>query len=88
MVTHFESQKGMKPCYVTDLSQEISLIEAWYAQRFREMDAYMGVTALENVPAAVTDDAYYDVLGRKLGNTPPAEAGYYIHKGKVVVISK
>ena len=87
MVSHFESQKGEKPCYVTDLSQEISLIEAWYAQRFRDMDAYMGVTALETMPAAVTDDAYYDVLGRKLGDIPPA-AGCYIHKGRVVVISQ
>ena len=86
MVTQFEKRKGLKPCYVTDLSREISLIEEWYAQRFMEMDAYMGVTALETIPEATTDDAYYDILGRKLGNTPPAP-GCYIHKGKVVLIS-
>ena len=87
MVNHFEGRKGVKPCYVTDLGHEIQCIEAWYAQRFKDMDAYFGTTPLENVPAAVTDEAYYDVLGRRLGDTPPA-AGCYIHKGKVVVIGQ
>jgi len=87
MVTHYENKKGSKPCYVTDLSREISLIEEWYAQRFQEMDAYMNLTALEHIPAAVTDDAYYDILGRKIGDTPPAP-GCYIHKGKVVLIGQ
>lgn len=85
MVAHYDS-KSSKPCYVSDLSAEIALIEQWYAQRFQEMDDFFGVTALEPIPAVKADDAYYDILGRRIGNTPPSP-GCYIHQGKVVIIS-
>ena len=42
MTDHFEAQKS-RPMYVLDLTREIDLIEAWYANRFREMDAYFGI---------------------------------------------
>lgn len=42
MTDHFEAQKS-RPMYVLDLAREIDLIEAWYVNRFREMDAYFGI---------------------------------------------
>lgn len=83
MVTHFDT-KRYKPCYVTDLAAEITLIEAWYTQRFQQMDDFFGVTALESVPAAAQDDALYDLLGRKVSGTPAP--GFYIRGGKIVCV--
>ena len=89
MVDHFEA-KSSKPKYVVDLAQEISYIEAWYAARFIEVDAYFGihngVDAMEEVPESrPCDGLYYDLLGRVVGKDVPA-AGTYIYNGKVVLI--
>ena len=51
MVTHFDAQNA-RPCYVNDLAKEISLVENWYEERFREMDAYFGIA---DDPAPVGD---------------------------------
>ena len=85
MVTHYD-HKSNKPKYVTDLAAEIELIEAWYANRFQEMDEYFNVTALEDIPEEVADNTLYDLLGRKLGTQAPAP-GAYIRNGKVVIIT-
>ncbi len=84
MVDHFEA-KSSKPQYVTDLAREISLIEAWYANRFAEMDTFFGITPIDEVPEMSTDEAYYDLLGRKMSSRP-CTAGIYIHGGKTIVI--
>lgn len=44
MVNHFETYGGSKPCYVIDLKREIELVGQWYEARFREMDAYFGIS--------------------------------------------
>lgn len=42
MVEHFDAQQS-RPKYVSDLVHEIDLIEEWYKERFRKMDAYFGI---------------------------------------------
>lgn len=79
MVDYFEAQKS-RPKYVLDLSREISHIEEWYANRFREMDAYFGIDETETevgIPAneelgrVKTVQSYggiYDLSGRKFNS--------------------
>ena len=86
MVDHFNS-KSSKPCYVTDLATEISLIEAWYATRFSEMDRYFSVTGLDEVSEESGDETLYDLLGRKVRTENPSP-GTYIRGGKVIMIVK
>ena len=85
MVDHFEN-KSSKPRYVTDLAAEIALIEAWYAQRYQEVDEYFGLPdALDDIPEAQpADNALYDLLGRNVGNHPAP--GLYIRNGQLVHI--
>lgn len=86
MVTHFDA-KSQRPQYVTDLATEITLIEQWYAQRYREMDDYFGThSPLDLVPEQRPDDGYYyDLTGRRLTTELPPP-GAYIRAGRVVLI--
>ena len=42
MVEYFDAQES-RPCYVSDLEREIKYIEEWYKDRFRKMDAFLGI---------------------------------------------
>ena len=84
MVTYFDVQKS-KPKYVNDLELEIELIEKWYEDRFREMDAYFGIedeVDIITMPAS-PDKAVYDLLGRKV-KSPLFAPGLYIRDGKII----
>ena len=91
MVTYFDNRKGSKPKYVNDLAREIELIEAWYEDRFREMDAYFGiasgvdlVTTPDSQEKARYDAPFYDLMGRSYNGIPGS--GIYIYNGKKVRI--
>lgn len=86
MVTYFNSQKS-KPKLAEDFTREIELIEKWYEDRFREMDAYFGIeTDVEKVTLSSTsEDAVYDLMGRKV-NTPVLSPGLYISNGGLINI--
>jgi len=43
MTDHY-AQQSNKPMLVDDLETEISLIEQWYENRFRQIDDYFGIT--------------------------------------------
>ena len=43
MIDHYDLTKS-NPMLVVDLAKEIELIEQWYERRFREMDAYFGIS--------------------------------------------
>jgi hypothetical protein len=42
MVEHFDAQQS-RPQYVSDLVREVELIEEWYRDRFRKVDAFLGI---------------------------------------------
>ena len=86
MTDYFEARSA-KPKYVLDLAEEIALIEAWYANRFSEMDRYFNVTALEEVRQEPTDNMLYDLMGRKIGTVAPGP-GMYIRGRRVVIITQ
>ena len=86
MTDYFEARSA-KPKYVLDLAEEIALIEAWYADRFSEMDRYFNVTALEEVRQEPTDNMLYDLMGRKIGTVAPGP-GMYIRGRRVVIITQ
>ena len=89
MVDHFEASKKSKPKYVVDLAREIELVEKWYESRFREMDAYFGIedgVEMIAMPDS-SDDAVYDILGRKV-NSPVLSPGIYISNGRLMVVGK
>jgi hypothetical protein len=86
MTDYFETRSA-KPQYVLDLAEEIALIEAWYANRFSEMDRFFNVTALEEVRQEPTDNMLYDLMGRKIGTVAPGP-GVYIRGRRVVIITQ
>jgi hypothetical protein len=86
MTDYFEARSA-KPKYVLDLAEEIALIEAWYADRFSEMDRYFNVTALEEVREEPADNMLYDLMGRKIGTVAPGP-GMYIRGRRVVIITQ
>ncbi len=86
MTDYFETRSA-KPKYVLDLAEEIALIEAWYADRFSEMDRYFNVTALEEVHKEPADNMLYDLMGRKIGTVAPGP-GVYIRGRRVVIITQ
>ena len=87
MVTYYDSQKS-KPKYVNDLAREIELIEGWYENRFREMDAYFGIEdSVEIITMPESQEkAIYDLMGRSYNGI--LESGIYIYDGKKVRIEK
>lgn len=70
-----------------DLPDEITYITQWYAERFRQMDRYLGVTDQDRAlsvssPSAVSPDApvrYFDLQGRPVSS--PHRPGIYITTG-------
>ena len=86
MTDYFETRSA-KPKYVLDLAEEVALIEAWYADRFSEMDRYFNVTALEEVHEEPADNMLYDLMGRKIGTVAPGP-GMYIRGRRVVIITQ
>ena len=86
MTDYFEARSA-KPKYVLDLAEEIALIEAWYADRFSEMDRYFNVTALEEVHEEPADNMLYDLMGHKIGTIAPGP-GMYIRGRRVVIITQ
>ena len=55
------------PMLVTDLAREIDLIEKWYENRFREMDAYFGISdGIEDIIArkSTTPTSIYNINGQ------------------------
>lgn len=85
MTDHYASLSS-KPLLVDNLTEEVSLIKAWYAKRFAEMDEYFGTsTGVSTVLAAPaeTDDAIYSLEGIRLNEVPAK--GLYIQGGKVKV---
>ena len=70
-----------------DLAEEIALIEAWYADRFSEMDRYFNVTALEEMHEEPADNMLYDLMGHKIGTIAPGP-GMYIRGRRVVIITQ
>lgn len=86
MTDYFETRSA-KPKYVLDLAEEVALIEAWYADRFSEMDRYFNVTALEEVHEESADNMLYDLMGRKIGTVAPGP-GMYIRGRRVVIITQ
>ena len=95
MTDHFEAQKS-RPMYVLDLTREIDFIEKWYANRFREMDAYFGIkesdtedgiTVSEELRVKSEDSqqsAIYDLSGRRISNGLKKRI-YIINNNKVAV---
>ena len=86
MTDYFEARSA-KPKYVLDLAEEIALIEAWYADRFSEMDRYFNVTALEEMHEEPADNMLYDLMGHKIGTIAPGP-GMYIRGRRVVIITQ
>lgn len=80
---YWKTQK-YPPCYVEDLAKEIDYIVEWYRQRFAEMDSYFGIdpSGIEEHQFMPSDDAYYDLNGRKVGQ--PQHGVYIHHKRKVL----
>ena len=72
MVDYYEKQ-NLRPLYVLDLSREISLINEWYQNRFRLIDACFGITdtedgieEIQNSKSEIQNDEIYDLAGRKV----------------------
>lgn len=64
--------RSSKPCYVSDLAQEVAYIEKWYSDRFTEMDSYFGVTTImgdANGDGIVSVADANSVVNYFLGNT-------------------
>ena len=64
--------RSSKPCYVSDLAQEVAYIEKWYSDRFTEMDSYFGVTTImgdANGDGLVSVADANSVVNYFLGNT-------------------
>lgn len=83
--------KSSKPCYVSDLSKEVSLIEGWYASRCKEMDQYFGVTTptgIEEINTeeteANTNSTIYDIKGVRYSSLPDTH-GVFILNGKKII---
>lgn len=79
MVAHFEAEAA-RPKYVVDLTAEIEQIMTWYEARFREMDAYFGITdgiAATTQRQPSTGTAVYDLQGRRVAS-PASKRGMYI----------
>lgn len=52
------------PKLVADLTKEISLIEQWYENRFREMDAYFGISDdIQDMTADEQNNSVYNLSG-------------------------
>lgn len=98
MTDYFEAQK-YRPMYVLDLSREISCIEEWYTDRFRQMDAYFGIDESETEdritpgpsPQPSTKwEGVYDLSGRRVNSefkiqNSKLDKGIYIVNGKKVI---
>ena len=89
MVQHFEAKKE-RPQYVQDLTKEINQIMVWYEARFREMDAYFGITDGVSLnpessnPKSSISKAF-DFSGRFL-LASPASTRLVIHRGRKYLI--
>ena len=52
------------PMLVADLAKEIDLIERWYENRFREMDAYFGISDdIQDMTADEQNNSVYNLSG-------------------------
>ena len=95
MTDHFEAQKS-RPMYVLDLTREIDFIEKWYANRFREMDAYFGIKESDTEDGITVSEelrvkseesqqsAIYDLSGRRISNG--LKKGFYIINNNKVAV--
>jgi len=95
MVDYYGKQE-LRPMYVEDLAREITFIEEWYSDRFREMDAYFGIkesdtedgiTVSEELRVKSEDSqqsAIYDLSGRRISNGLK-KGIYIINNNKVAV---
>ena len=82
--------------YVLDLTREIDFIEKWYANRFREMDAYFGIKESDTEDGITVSEelrvkseesqqsAVYDLSGRRISNGLK-KGIYIINNNKVAV---
>lgn len=98
MIDHFEAQRS-RPKYVLDLSREISFIKEWYANRFREMDAYFGIKGSDTEDGITVSEelrvkdegsdneqlsAIYDICGREL-NSKIMSSNFKNNKGMYIM---
>ena len=84
MTDCFDAQNA-KPCYVEDLTQEISHIEKWYASQYDLMNAYFGIeTGIATInDNRHSDGAIYSLQGIRLNKVP--DKGLYIRGGKIMM---
>ena len=95
MTDYFDAQK-YRPKYVTDLGREISCLEEWYADRFRQMDAYFGIDESETEDFILIQNSRfkiqnwegaYDLSGRKI-NSQLSPVNCHLKKGIYIVNGK
>jgi len=79
MTDHY-AQQSDKPMLVDDLETEISLIEQWYENRFREMDQYFDITDGADDISAGEQEQYpvYNINGTDGDSN---NKGLYIQRG-------
>ena len=77
--------KASRPCYVDDLRHEIDLIVEWYADRFKQMDEYLGVSdeaGVESIMDDTTKSKIYNLQGIEIKESSLKPGEIYIQNGK------